>query len=192
MKPVKLIVCLITLSLLFSSCATVKDSKTVIPEAVTEYIDINGTDFQNYELSDCSRSDYNIIKQTYNVYEPIDRVWMSYINTGLTAVFSGGIMNFGVMYNPIDYGLYNSEDILPRIKEGQIFIIELTYLGFYKIPAAFKVTQIDSKKKMIEFIYLKNNKSNGFQQIFFNTVTDSHNRAVTAVTHVSFLKAMMS
>ena len=91
MTPAKLIVCLITLSVFFSSCATVKDSKTVIPEQVSEYIDTNGTDFQNYELSDCSRSDYKIIEQTYNVYEPIEKVWRSYLNTRLTSVFSGCI-----------------------------------------------------------------------------------------------------
>ncbi len=91
MPPAKLIVCLITLSVFFSSCATVKDSKTVIPEQVSEYIDTNGTDFQNYKLSDCSRSDYKIIEQTHNVYESIDRVWMSYLNTWLTTVYSGGI-----------------------------------------------------------------------------------------------------
>lgn len=189
MKSDCLIVFIIAFSVVFSSCATVKDSARVIPEPVSEYIDINGTDFQNYELSDCSRDDYNIIEQVYNVYAPIEMVWKSYLSTGLTSVFSGDIMNFGVMYNPMDSGLYNSEDALPSIVEGQIFIIELTYLGFYNIPAAFKVTQIDTRKKMIQFIYLKNNKSNGYQQILFNSATDSHGMAVTAVTHISYFKS---
>ena len=190
MKYIKPLSILSILLACISSCTSIEQSASPVPPVVEDYITQNGNDFNEYQLSDCSRTDYNEVKQYYHIDEPLDEVWAAYLNTDTKFAFTNGIMSFGVMYNPEDSVLYNSASTeIPAICEDQIFILELTYLGFYRIPAAFKVSSIDPDNKRIEFIYLKENKSNGYQQMIFTDAADSAGRPGTDIEHISYFRS---
>ena len=174
-----------------SSCATVRTEPEGVPQSVHNFLNDNGEDFQHYEVSDISEPElFKRHSMSYFVYEDPERVWTDYINTDPAAAFDSRIIDFGVVYNPDDTTLYkNGDPRLPSFSEGQIYLLDLTLLGFYSLPATFKVSRIDAEDKMIEFIYLKNNVSNGFQRIYLKSGFDPEGVPVTEIEHISFFKS---
>ncbi len=191
MKKQLNVLLLFILAITVSSCSTVKSGDSAVPHSVEKYLQENGTDFVHYEISEVnSGNGYNYHKHSYNVYEDIETVWFDYRNTNPVLAFDSHIIDFGIVFNPEDSAVYTSGDsFMPPFGEGQIYILSLKFMGIYSIPVAFKVNKIDSQNKMIEFIYLKNNVSNGFQRIFLKQDYDSKGMPITHIDHVSFFKS---
>lgn len=75
---------------------------------------------------------------------------------------------FGAMWDAESSRLFLAgEGTIPMFSEGQVYVLELELFGVYRLPVAFRITRIDTDKKIIEFVYLKVNKSNGVQRIHF-------------------------
>lgn len=174
-----------------SSCATFGPEDSVVPNSVSGYLEVYGTDFNNYELSDLENSDiYSQYVQNYIVYSDPESVWNNYIHSDPEIAWQGRIIEFGIIYDPDTSKVYTlADDRRPCFKPGQIYIINLKYAGFYEIPAAFKITKIDSENLIIEFTYLKNNKSNGFQKIEFIPVNNKEGDLCTLVKHSSLFSS---
>lgn len=181
----------VVILLLFYSCSTTGTGGSVVPESVNGYLDKNGSDFVNYELSDISPGvEYNFTPRSYNVYEDLETVWLDYLQTPPNLAFEGSIIDFGIVYNPEDSRVYNTQDtFIPSFSEGQVYILDLQFLGIYSIPVGFMVTRIDTEKKIMEFVYLKDNVSNGYQRIFFKAASDSEGNPVTLVEHLSYFRS---
>ena len=183
-----LIVFLIVLVLAVSSCATTVPASSSVPESVNRYLLKNGTDFDEYRVSDLEAEDgFGFNEKEYNVYEDPDTVWRDYCRTDPGLAFDSTIIDFGVVYNPADSVVYSRDDpFLPRFSEGQIYILDLKFLGIYSIPIGFKVSRIDPEEKVIEFIYLKENVCNGYQRICLNPGYDEEGTPVTHIVHSSY------
>lgn len=180
--------------LVLISCSSIKPDSAAVPHSVEKYLLKNGNDFIHYKLSDTGAdNDYKYNEQSYNVYEDIETVWLDYMKTAPLLAFDSRIIDFGIVFNPDNSVVYNAKDSsLPPFIEGQIYILNLKFLGVYGIPIAFKLSKIDPVKKMIEFIYMKNNLSTGFQQIYLKSDYDSEGIPVTNIEHVSFFKTEYS
>ncbi|MDC7227218.1 MAG: hypothetical protein PQJ61_10695 [Spirochaetales bacterium] len=178
-------------AIVLSSCATVKTEEDRIPFSVKEFLRVNGDDFENYQVSDIrDLKDYSSHQMSYIVHEDADEVWSDYISTDPVIAFDSRIIDFGIVYNSGESTLYTPENQpVPHFAEGQIYILDLKLLGFYQIPVAFKISEIDSKKKLIEFVYLENNVSNGCQRITLSSENDEEGEQITVVKHTSFFRS---
>lgn len=172
-----------------STCSAKNVNSDILPHSVEKFLQKNGTDFMRYELSD-KNSDYMFTQQSYEVFEDIETAWRYYVMTDPVIAFSNNIIDFGIVYNPENSRVYDAADIpVPLFRAGQIYILNLKILGIYNIPVAFEVTRLDRENKMIEFVYLKNNVSNGYQQIYLKSGCDSEGAPVTLVEHKSFFRS---
>ena len=172
------------------SCASTGNGIKTVPRSVERYMQKNGSDFDSYKLSDLREAEkYNFYEHSYSVYEDIDTVWHDYLRSAPDRAFDSPIIDFGVVFDPDDAVLYRAGDRkLPPFHEGQIFLLNLNFLRFFGVPVGFEISRIDSEKKIIEFVYLKNNISNGFQRIFLKSESDKDGNPVTRIRHVSFFK----
>ena len=189
-KQIKLLLIIIAV-FVSSACTTTQKEQDLVPRSVENYLYKNGTDCVHYELSDTGGDNgYRYVEQAYDVYADIETVWLDYRKTSPVLAFDSRIIDFGVVFNPEKSVLFSACDpSVPPFGEGQIFILNLKFMGIYNFPVAFKLSKIDSEKKMIEFIYMKKNVANGFQRIYLTPAFDSYGTAVTHVEHISFFKS---
>ncbi|HAK44310.1 MAG TPA: hypothetical protein DCO79_00075 [Spirochaeta sp.] len=103
----QLIILLAAAVIVFSSCSTIKSSTDVIPPSVDEFLQKNGTDFNNYEISDLG-AEFEFDEQSYNVYESIEAVWQYYMRVDPVLAFDSRIIDFGIVFNPGDSVVYNA------------------------------------------------------------------------------------
>jgi hypothetical protein len=173
-----------------SSCSKIKYETAAVPQAVKNYLHENGTDFIHYELSKTDDKDYNYIEQSFIVYEEIETLWLDYMKSILILEFDSRIIDFGVFFDPESSLIYSAQDPSPpSFSEGQIYILNLIFMGIYKFPIAFEISKIDSDNKMIVFTYLKNNLATGYQQIYFKSDYNSEGVPITHIDHNTYFKS---
>lgn len=78
-----------------------------------------------------------------------------------------GTSRFEMEYDPESHRFIGKNEVLPDVKIGQVFFLELSIALGLKIPVAFKVVELDRQNLTLSFSYLKQNKSKGIQRISF-------------------------
>jgi hypothetical protein len=111
---------------------------------------------------------YNNHNRYYIVNSSVENVWHNYINTNLKAAWSGKRTNYGFAYNRESQELLMSDhDSAIKPQMGLGFFIELKISKVLRVLVALEVSHVDPKSKIIQFTYLKRNKSKGRQTIVF-------------------------
>ena len=119
--------------------------------SVNQHVDVS--DFMDFEKS-------YIIKEKSNV------VWDSYKYADQTDIWDIHRVSVGLMFCRDTQSIIYADQSLYGLSEGQIYYLNLKVLnGFYNLPVAFEIINVDPDKKLIEFSYLKGGKAKGKQSI---------------------------
>ena len=131
-------------------------------------------------------ANYYIYEKTYMVKANCDFVWDNYLYSSQVDIWDLNKISFGLMYDHrTDSIIYNHQDCY-GLETGQIFFLNLKILnGFYNLPVAFKIININRDKKIIELSYLMGGKATGKQKLQI-AATDN---GFTQITHTSFVKS---
>ena len=122
----------------------------------------------------------------YYVNADINTVWKSYVYTNPAELWNGKRLSFGLLFSkPSDKVVYRSNPC-EKVDTGQIVILNLRLLrGIYNLAMAFEIINVDKEKRIIEFSYIKGNKSKVKQCIQFFEMSDGR----TEIIHSSYFKS---
>lgn len=130
-------------------------------------------DFMNYE-------------KVYLVKEDCDFVWDSYQYSSQTDVWDLNKISFAFLFCENTESIVYANEYFFGLEKGQIFYLNLKILnGFYNLPVAFKVLDVDPEDRLIEFSYLKGGKAEGKQTIQLHNTEEGY----TTITHQSFIRS---
>ncbi len=164
--------------------------KIRLPETVQEFLKKNKKLFKDFKLSDLTNlKRYKSHIRYYEVPASIEEVWRAYLNVDQSKAWSGKIASFGLIHSTAEDRTFYIGEELPKVAVGQIFMLNLKFLGFYNIPVAFQITGISADEdddRELEFTYLKANVSNGNQTISFGTMADDEGNESTLIKHTSY------
>lgn len=154
MKKLYMPLCL----LLLASCASNEETRHHSIEEIDKMVPCDTSkieDFHKHSLF-------------YLVEEEIDKVWEEYTEESLDKYWNGPIARFNTMYNPASNVMYQAGDSdIPKVSTGQIISLDLLIEDYIRIPVYFQIQRIDSEQKIIEFVYMEQNKSHGKQLVSF-------------------------
>lgn len=132
--------------------------------------------------SEESKSGYYYHEKTYTLPMSLETVWGFYSTVNTKEAWNSDCSEFllshekrGNRYNSSDSATYDT------LKLNKTYLLRLTFLKYVKIPVVFQITTIDTVNKVIQFTYMKENKSNGFQTLYFTEVNGE-----TQVKHTSY------
>ena len=162
-----------------------------VPRTVRRFLDDHGWDLSAYEQSDLSDLDrYYRHDRFYVVGAPLDELWNLYVSIDPRLAWRTDKTGFGLVWDPAGDALYRAgDDVVPPFAVGQVMVLELEIAGFYRLPVAFRVTEIDRAAAVIGFVYLAENKSNGMQRIGFSSAVDSSGRRYTTIQHSTWYRS---
>jgi hypothetical protein len=162
-----------------------------LPDVVRDFLETNGWNLDSY--ADSNLSDLSIYQSHVRRYAGNTdtlRIWEHYRSTKPDEAWDTGMTRLGVAWDPSVQRLYMSEDEeLGAFLEGQVYVLELRLLGFYRLPVAFRIARLDQSSRIIEFVYLRVNKSNGLQRIVFISGPDGRNGPTTIIEHSSWFRS---
>ena len=131
------------------------------------------TSYLNYEKS-------YIIKMRKEI------VWSNYLQSCQTDVWDIKRVSFSVLFSRDSQSIVYADQDFFGLAEGQIYYLNLKVLnGFYNLPVAFEVIDVDTENMRFEFSYLKGGKAQGKQTIQFLDMEEGY----TKVIHQSFVKS---
>lgn len=167
-------------------------SKYELPNAIakslsTQFSDVKSIDDLTVSVTD--NTDFTVFKHHYRYYlvnASIDEVWDKYLDFNLKSAWSGKAINYGFAYSRESNEIFTSDnDVVLKPKVGLGFFLELDIVKVFKMPVAFEVSCIDAVNKIIQFTYLKRNKTNGRQTIIFKRYTKNK----TLILHHTYFKS---
>ena len=131
-------------------------------------------------------SSYNFHCGTYIVNAPIEQVWNTCMNTSPEKLWNGKMLRLSCVYSNHSNKMYYSDNQqFESLEVNQIYFINLRIIRLFNIAAALITTKIDKDKKVIEFTYIKGNKSTGRQTIWLFERNDGE----TEIVHETFYKS---
>jgi hypothetical protein len=171
---------------------TTEDSRiAMLPEVVRDFLETNGWNLDSYADSDLTDlSIYQSHVRRYAGSADTMRIWEHYRSTKPDHAWDTGMTRLGIAWDPSVQRLFMPEDEdLEAFLEGQVYVLELRLLGFYRLPVAFRIAKLDQSSRIIEFVYLRVNKSNGLQRIVFNSGPEGQNGPTTIIEHSSWFRS---
>ncbi len=133
-----------------------------------------------------SADDYQTVVREFLIKDNIDEVWNTYVLTGLQKAWSTRKINYGFSYSRHSDTLFYADDTQCKLEVGLIVFLNLKMLfGAKSMAMAFEVTRIDPVHKVLEFSYLKQNGTEGRQQLIFESTAKGY----TLITHLSNYKS---
>ncbi len=110
----------------------------------------------------------------------IDEVWLAYKTIRPEEAWQGKIGSFAFMYSRFSGKLTYKNDAYYGMEVGQVIFMNLKFLGgLFNLAVGHEVTRLDEEKKLIQFCYLENGKSEGSQLIYLTETSEGN----TLVTH---------
>ncbi|GEM_PF-5529938 len=165
--------------LLLASCASNEETRYHSIEEIDKMVPCDTSEIENFH------------KHTlyYLVEEDIENVWGEYTEKSLDKYWNGPIARFNTMYNPADNVMYHAGDSdIPKVSTGQIISLSLLIEGYIRIPVYFQIQRIYSEQKIIEFVYMEQNKSHGKQLVSFFPETIK-GKNFTLIRHQSWFRS---
>ncbi len=157
---------------------------------MNRFLDRNGWDLGKYEPSDLrSLEAYRFHVRTYRSPVPLDVAWKAYAALDPSSAWTTSRTRPGVVWDPASSRLYAPGESAPAFSAGQVYVIDLRILGVLRIPAAFRITRIDEPERLIEFVYLRRNLSNGLQRIRFLELPGTDGTTGTFIRHVTWYRS---
>lgn len=123
---------------------------------------------------------------TYVLPCSMEDSWNVYTTVKPNNAWNGRKVRLGMLVDKIKQTIVYPGDICDIIDTGQVVYLNLRVLeGVTNVGVAFEVINIDKQAHMLEFSYLKGNKSLGKQQLHFSENPDG----TTHLVHVSYFKS---
>ncbi len=187
----------LALALALASCASAPGSARTgadgafapaVPSTVRSFLDDNGWDLGSYSLSDLSDlGRYRAHLRRYEVAAGADELWAAYRRTPPAEAWTTPMTAFGAAWDPDRGALVEPPGHeLAAFAPGQVFALELTVAGIARLPAAFRMSRIDDHSRVIEFVYLEKNKSNGMQCLSFRDIASMDGSPRCVIEHASW------
>lgn len=179
--------CLVILSFMaLAGCASTPASAPGgLPPVVRRFLDRadwNLAAEEDSDLADLGR--YRRLDRRYIVAAPVEEVWRLYASVDPRLAWRTPMTRFGAAWDGEAGRLVlEGDEGLAAFRVGQVYVLELTIAGFYRIPVGFRITVIDEPGRVMEFVYLRDNKSNGKQLIALAPCVDGRGRPATVVEH---------
>lgn len=176
---------------ILSGCATAPGpASPALPGSVARFLDRNGWDLSGYESSDIASLDgFFFHDRTYTSPAPPEQVWNAYVTLDPSEAWRTPRTRPGVVWDPAAARMYRPPDPAPAFAAGQVYVIELRILGFFRIPASFRITRIDELERVMEFVYLERNLSNGVQRLRFLEQTGPGGSRSTTISHSTWYRS---
>lgn len=172
-----------------TGCATAPAGEGM-PSSVERFLDTNGWDLGGYESSDVGSLDgYFFHTRTYSSTVPPETTWKAYAALDSSEAWNTSRTRPGVVWDPSSSRLYVPGDPSPPFTAGQVLVLDVRIFGPIRIPASFRITRIDEPERVIEFVYLKRNLSNGLQRIRFLERTGSDGNPCTLIVHSTWYRS---
>jgi hypothetical protein len=125
-------------------------------------------------------------EKEYIVKEHIDFVWDSYQLSSQSDIWDLNKISFAMLYSKASGSVTYVNQDCGGLETGQIIYLNLRILnGFYNLPVAFKIVNVNQAKKVIELSYLQGGKARG-KQIMRLESTDE---GFTRIVHQSMVKS---
>lgn len=122
----------------------------------------------------------------YELPVSIDLAWEAYSSLQPDKAWNGRKAKLAMLVNKIKKTIFYPGDAYDKIDTGQVVYLNLRVLnGVTNVGVAFEVINIDEQNHVLEFSYLKGNKSLGKQQLYFS----EHEGGTTLLKHVSYFKS---
>lgn len=134
-------------------------------------------------------ADFRTYEKEYLMKEDIDFVWESYEFSSQTDVWDLNKISFALLFNRATESVFYSNQDCIGLERGQIFYLNLKILnGFYSLPVAFEIVNVDPDQKIIELSYLEGGKTRGKQIISL----EETEKGYTRIIHKSIVKSRSS
>jgi hypothetical protein len=132
--------------------------------------------------SEESKPEYCYHEKTYTVQRSLNEVWSFYTTVNTKDAWNSKNAKYIMSYDE-ETQTYDSASATTHdsLKQNKTFLLQLSFLKFVKIPVIFQITKIDAENKIIQFTYMKENKSNGFQTLQFSEMDGQ-----TFIKHTSY------
>ncbi len=132
------------------------------------------------------KSSYMNNEVAFIVQGDFQKIWEGYIEENPSNSWNTQKVSFGVLLQKSPNRIFYNHDLISGIHTGQIYYLNLkVFSGISNIPVAFEVITVDVVENVIEFSYIKDNKSTGFQHIEFTDIGDNR----TKILHTSYYKS---
>jgi len=158
-------------------------------EKLLEKQNINTYSDLNLVQSSCYSADDSLDFYTHYMRFEFDasaqEVWNAYTQVKPAKAWNCKIARFGFLYSKESGELTYSGDDFEGLREGQVFYINLKFMGVINLAVGSEVKRINPKQKTIRFCYLESGRSRGSQWIKL-TETDS---GKTLVEHYTRYKS---
>jgi hypothetical protein len=115
------------------------------------------------------KSTFSYYEKEFYLNDDISNVWKCYNQTNPTLMWNGHFVKFDFMISKCSNSTaYFNNKIFPEMDTGQVYFLDLRLMrGLFNVPIAFEIINIDPIRKIIEFSYIKGNKSLGKQSLQF-------------------------
>lgn len=131
-------------------------------------------------------SEYSSQEMRYIINEDLFTVWKSYLQTSPAESWDGKRVSFGLLCSKASENMVYQGDKCAEIDTGQVIFLNLRLLrGVYNLALAFEIINVDEANKIIEFSYIKGNKSKGKQCLSFRPTPDGK----TEIIHTSYFQS---
>ena len=125
-------------------------------------------------------------EMTFFLKGDLQDIWQCYVTSSPSKSWSGRRISFDFLLQKSPNNIFYNKEPMVGIDTGQVYFLNLKLiLGFYNLPVAFEIINVDTEKKIIEFSYIEGNKSLGVQQIKFKEVDDEEIK----IKHTSYFKS---
>lgn len=161
--------------------------KAIVKGLSNQFSDVEAID--DLTLSCTNTTDFSAYRSHHRYYlvdASVDEVWKQYLDSDLKSGWSGKTINYGFAYSRASNEVFAGDhDVVLKPNPGFGLFLELDILKLLKIPVAFELSRIDKESKVLQFTYLKRNKSNGRQTITFK----EYGQHQTLILHQTYFRS---
>jgi len=170
------------------------DAKQLGYKKVVKYLEKNESRNQVHFFSEIQPSvnDSNDLKSfyfhcgTYTIHAPVGQVWNTCMTTSPSSLWKGKMLGLSCVYsNNSDKMFYRGDQQFETLGLHQIYFINLRMMRLFNMAAALITTKIDDNEKIMEFTYIKGNKSTGKQTV---RLVETNERE-TKIVHETFYRS---
>jgi len=123
---------------------------------------------------------------TYIINAPVGQVWNTCMTVSPANLWKGKMLGLSCVYsNNSDKISYRNDNDFDRLEVHQIYFINLRMIRLFNVAAALITTKIDDNEKILEFTYIKGNKSTGKQTVRLVETNDGE----TKIVHETFYRS---
>lgn len=132
-------------------------------------------------------ADHNVVADTFTIPAAFDVVFDHYLSADPSKAWAGGtLVQFGLALNKNNGEVYYPNAPYPGAEEGHVFYIHLNILGLKKICMGQEIVEINRDKGVIVFSYIEGGKTDGMQEMKFESLSNGQTRIV----HTSYFKGV--